>query len=51
MGTDVIQKEAKKILKYKNISIEIQLMWDVKTVVIPVLIGATGTISKPLKDA
>ena len=44
---NVIKKEAEKILKYKDLTIEIQCMWNVKTKVIPVIIGATGTISKP----
>ena len=46
---NVIKKEAEKILKYKDLTIEIQRMWNVKTSVIPVIIGATGTISKSLK--
>jgi hypothetical protein len=43
---NVIQKEAEKILKYKDLTIEIQCMRKLKTRVIPVIIGATGTISK-----
>jgi len=46
---NVIKKEAEKILKYKDLTIEIQLMWNVKTKVIPVIIGATGTISKSIR--
>ena len=41
-----IKKEAEKILQYKDLTIEIQLMWNVKTKVIPVIRGATGTISE-----
>jgi len=39
-------KEAEKILKYKDVTKGIQRMWNVKTKVIPVIIGATGIISK-----
>jgi len=39
---NVINKEAEKILKCKDLTIEIQRMWNVKTKGIP----ATGTISK-----
>ena len=41
----MIKKEAEKILKYNDLTKEIQRMWNVKTMVIPVIIGATGTIS------
>ena len=41
----MIKKEAAKILNYKDLTIEIQSMWNVKTKVIPVIIGATRTIS------
>jgi hypothetical protein len=46
---NVIKKEAEKILKYKDLTIEIQRMWNVKMKVIPVTIGATGTISKSFR--
>ena len=43
---NVIKKEAEKILKYKSLTKEIQRTWQLKTRAIPVIIGATGTISK-----
>jgi hypothetical protein len=45
----VIKKEAEKILKYKDLTIEIPRMWNVKTNMMPVIIGATGTISKSFR--
>jgi hypothetical protein len=46
---NVTKKEAEKILKYKDLVTEIQHMWNVKTQVTPVIIGATGTISKSFR--
>jgi len=45
-----IKKEAEKILKYKDLIIEIQRMWNVKVKVILVIRGATGTSSKSLRQ-
>jgi hypothetical protein len=41
---NVIQQEAENILKYENLTSDIQRMWNVNAKVIPVIIGATGTI-------
>ena len=46
---NVIKKEADKILKYEDLTTEIQRMWNVNTKVIPVIIGATGTVSKSFR--
>jgi len=46
----VIEKEAKKVLNYKDLKKEIQCMWSVKANVIQVIIWATGTISKSLRN-
>ena len=45
----MIKKEAEKILKYKDLTIELQHMWNVKTKMLPVITGATGTISQSLR--
>ena len=45
---NVFNKEAEMILRYKDLTVEIQRMWNLKAKVIPVLIGATGTISVSL---
>ena len=41
----IIMIISQKILKHKDLTVEIQRMWNVKTKLIPVIIGATGTIS------
>jgi hypothetical protein len=46
---NVIKKVAEKISKYKNLTKEMQRMWNIKTKVIPVIIEATGTISKAFR--
>jgi len=43
---NVIKKETEKTVKCKDLTIEIRRMWNVKTKVMPVITGATGTISK-----
>jgi len=46
---NVIKQEAEKILKYKDLTTEIQRVRNVKTKVIPVIIGANGAISKSFR--
>jgi hypothetical protein len=42
----VIKKEVEKILKYEDLIIEIQRMWNVKAKMIQVITGATWTTWK-----
>jgi hypothetical protein len=46
---NVIKKEAQKILKYKDRTIEIHRLSNVKIKATSVLTGATGTISKSFR--
>ena len=47
---NAIKKEAEKNSEYKDFIIEIERMWNVKEKVTPVITGATGTISKSLRQ-
>ena len=42
-------KEAEYKLKYKSVCIEVQRMWNLKCTIIPVIIGATGIVTRSLK--
>jgi hypothetical protein len=41
-----VKKEAEKLLKYKYLLIEIQRLWDIKEKMIPVVTGATESLSR-----
>jgi hypothetical protein len=44
-----VHKEAEKKLKYQSLCIEIQRMWNLKCTIIPVIIGATGIVTRSLE--
>ena len=44
-----MEKEAEKKLKYKNLCIEIQGMWNLKCAIMPVITGATGIVTRNLR--
>jgi hypothetical protein len=46
---NVEQKEAEKKLKHSSLGTEIQRMWNLKCTVIPVIVGATGIVTKSLR--
>jgi hypothetical protein len=45
----IIIKEAEKVLKYKDLTLQILSMWNLKAKVVALIIGATGTISKSFR--
>jgi len=49
VDTNVVQKEAEMKLKYKSLCIEIQRMWNLKCTIVPVIIGATGIVTRNLR--
>jgi len=44
---NVVQKEKK--LKHSSLCIEMQRMWNLKCTIVPVIIGATGIVTRSLK--
>ena len=46
---NIVQKESEKKLKYKSLCIEVQRMWNLKCTIVPVIIGATGIVTRSLR--
>ena len=43
---NIALKEIEKKSKYKGLELEIQRLWHMKTIVIPVVVGALGIVKK-----
>jgi hypothetical protein len=46
---NVVRKEAEEKFKYKSLCIEIQRVWNLKCTITPVIIGATGIVTRSLR--
>jgi hypothetical protein len=49
MDRNSMQKESEKTLKYMSLYTEMQQLWNMKLMIIPVIIGATRIVTKGLK--
>lgn len=47
---NIADKEEEKITKYQDLRIEVSRLWKTKTKVIPIVVGALGSIPKDLKN-
>ena len=51
MDHHVREKEEKKIDKYMHFSAEVRRQYRIKTVIVPIVLGALGTIPAKLSEA
>ena len=49
-GSRIDEKEAEKIDKYQELRIELERLWNMKTKIVPIVIGALGAISTQFKN-
>ena len=47
---NIALKEIELKSKYKDLELEIQRMWHMKIVVIPMVVGALGTVKKEMEE-
>jgi len=48
MDRNVLSKENEKVEKYQDLSIELQHLWNTRVKVVPLIIGALGSISSSI---
>ena len=50
LDTNTSVKTTEKLNKYKDLEIEVERMWGLKTTTVPVVMGALGTIKKDMEN-
>ena len=50
LNTNTSVKTTEKLNKYKDLEIEVERMWGLKTTTVPVVMGALGTIKKDMEN-
>ena len=50
LDTNTLVKTTEKLTKYKDLEIEVERMWGLKTTAVPVVMGALGTIKKDMES-
>ena len=50
LDTNTSVKTTEKLTKYKDLEIEVERMWGLKTTTVPVVIGALGTVKKDMEN-
>ena len=46
--TNIVSKASEKICKYRDLQIEISRCWNMNTKVVPIVVGALGTVGNNL---
>ena len=50
LDTNTSVKTMEQLTKYKDLEIEVERMWGLKTTTVPVVMGALGTIKKDMEN-
>ena len=49
LETNTSVTTTEKLNKYKDLEVEVERMWGLKTTIVPVVVGALGTVKKDMK--